>query len=241
MKFPDGTSVDPLPITRKELYYLGKFCEFGKCENLAEEEFIQTWSEQRSHDWDVFVENYCFTKHKVAKDRLLIEFAMRLSKPSLESALYFYRGAGKCQLPSMWLNAKATRTIASDYLIGTEFRLGYWENDKPILPAMLKLAEFYSLGLGCKKDEKLGRAYFQVWLSMVKECVAAGDLTAKADLFKFYCACPKENLAAITEFATKGDQDMIRLLVKTYHEMGETRLRAYWSSQMNGPYYDPCR
>ena len=36
MKFPDGTSVDPLPITRKELYYLGKFCEFGECENLKE-------------------------------------------------------------------------------------------------------------------------------------------------------------------------------------------------------------
>ena len=241
MLFPDDTSSEPLPLTRKELYYLGKFCEFGKAENSKEEQFIETWATQRSHDWDSFVSKKCWTKKTSSKTRLFEDFQSKLSSPSLENALYFYRGAGHCQLPSMWLNTKARWTPAADFLIGWGFDANIWKNDLPILPATFKLAEFYSLGLGCKKDEELGRAYFQIWLSKVKETVKAGDLTAKVDLFKYYYAYPQENLDAITDFATKGDQDMIRLLVKTYHEMGEIRLRDYWSSRMIGPYYDPCR
>ncbi|MBR5591181.1 MAG: hypothetical protein IKW38_01435 [Kiritimatiellae bacterium] len=248
MLFPDGTSSSPLPLTRKELYYLGKFCEYGKVENSTEKEFFETWAEQRSCDWDIFVERNFGIRTAIyfrnsSKTHLVEEFQIRLSKPSLENALYFYRGAGRCQLPSIWLNVKTDFTTAADYLITNRppGLVNDWEKDTPILSATFKLAEFYSLGLGCKKNEKLGQAYFQVWLSMVKECVDSGDLTARQDLFKYYYASPKENLNAITDFATKGDQDMIRLLVKTYHEMGEIRLRDYWSSRMIGPYYDPCR
>lgn len=60
MTLPDGTTIPAVPFHPKEMFFLGKICEFGP-QTQEEHTFVNQWLSLRLKDWD------CYTHIEVRK------------------------------------------------------------------------------------------------------------------------------------------------------------------------------
>ena len=261
MTLPDGTTIPAVPFHPKEMFFLGKICEFGP-QTPEEHTFVNQWPSLRRKDWD------CYTPVEARKKyrKYVIKYqqqmnqieknfrsstSSRIKTTSLENAFIFYS-----------LAAKSESGLPEKYKAVIETFSRFYATIPVFPPALLKLSEFYKLGLGCKQDKEKSEKLFQQWLAIIKKGALAGndemkrylfsyyvahpqehlndiinfalkgEVEMKRCLFSYYVAHPQEHLNGIINFALKGEVEMIQLLVNYYSQIGDIDHCNYWASRL---------
>lgn len=232
MILPDGTTIPTVPFHPKEMFFLGKICEFGP-QTQEEHTFVNQWKLNRHKDWICYthieaLKQYRKNVTKYQQQMARIEEAFcsstysRIKNTSLENAFIFYS-----------LAAKSEFELPNEYKIVTDTFSHFYATIPSFPPALLKLSEFYKLGLGCKPNKKLSEKLFQQWLNIIKDGALQGNDEMKRYLFRYYVAHPQEHLDNIINFALKGEVDMVQLLVNYYSQIGDIDHRDYWASRLS--------
>ena len=263
MTLPDGTTIPAVPFHPKEMFFLGKICEFGP-QTPEEYTFVNQWLSLRLKDWDCYTHIEARKKYRKyvikyqhqmndIKDLFCSSTSSRIKTTSLENAFIFYSLAAKSE-------SGLLEEYEYDAVIETFSR--FYATIPVFPPALLKLSEFYKLGLGCKQDKEKSEKLFQQWLAIIKKGALAGndemkrylfsyyvahpqehlndiinfalkgEVEMKRCLFIYYVAHPQEHLTDIINFALKGEVEMIQLLVNYYSQIGDIDHCNYWASRL---------
>ena len=261
MTLPDGTTIPAVPFHPKEMFFLGKICEFGP-QTPEEHTFVNQWTSLRLKDWDCYTHFEARKKYRKyvikyqqqmngIKGRFCSFTSSYIKTTSLENAFIFYS-----------LAAKSESGLPEKYKAVIETFSRFYATIPVFPPALLKLSEFYKLGLGCKQDKKKSEKLFQQWLAIIKDGALAGngemkrylfsyyvshpqkhlndiinfalkgEVEMKRCLFSYYVAHPREHLNGIINFALKGEVEMIQLLVNYYSQIGDIAHCNYWASRL---------
>ena len=269
MTLPDGTTIPAVPFHPKEMFFLGKICEFGP-QTPEEYTFVNQWLSLRLKDWDYYTHIEARKKYQ----KYVIEYQQQMNDikdlftssyiktTSLENAFIFYSLAAKSSGSEfVWATqSESELKYEADAVIETFSR--FYATIPIFPPALLKLSEFYKLGLGCKQDKEKSEKLFQQWLAIIKDGALAGndemkrylfsyyvahpqehltdiinfalkgEVEMKRYLFSYYVAHPQEHLNGIINFALKGEVEMIQLLVNYYSQIGDIDHCNYWASRL---------
>jgi hypothetical protein len=214
------------------MFFLGKICEFGP-QTQEEHTFVNQWPSLRLKDWDCYTHIEArkkYRKHVIKYQQRMNQIeknfrsstSSRIKTTSLENAFIFYS-----------LAAKSESGLPEEYKAVIETFSRFYATIPAFPPALLKLSEFYKLGLGCKQDKEKSEELFQQWLAIIKDGALAGNDEMKRYLFSYYVAHPQEHLNDIINFALKGEVEMIQLLVNYYSQIGDIDHCNYWASRLS--------
>lgn len=164
------------------------------------------------------------------KESFCSSTSSRIKTTSLEDAFIFYSLAAKSSGSEFVWATESELKYAANAVTYTFSR--FYATIPAFPPALLKLSEFYKLGLGCKQDKEKSEKLFQQWLAIIKDGALAGNDEMKRYLFSYYVAHPQEHLTDVINFALKGEVEMIQLLVNYYSQIGDIDHCNYWASRL---------